>query len=101
MRNLGLVLLLPLTACLMPPQGAALMQQTAQQFNFDLRFGRMELAGEQIAPKYNDDFTKKHRGWGSSVHITDAETVGLRMKGVENCDVSVRVAWYRVDEGYL
>ncbi len=77
------------------------MQQTAQQFNFDLRFGRLELAMEQVAPKYEGDFTKKHRGWGSAVHVTDAETVGLRMRGPENCDVSVRVGWYRVEDGDL
>jgi len=86
---------------MMPPQGAALMQQTAQQFNFDLRFGRTELAMEQVSPKYADDFVKRHRGWGSVVHVTDAETVGMRMKGVENCDISVQVGWYRVDEGEL
>ena len=77
------------------------MQQTAQNFNFDLRFGRMDMAVEQVAPKYADDFAKRHRLWGGLVHVTDAETTGLHMRGIENCDVSVRVAWYRAEEGEL
>jgi hypothetical protein len=99
--TLGFGLALPLVSCMMPPQGAALMQQTAQEFNFDLRFGRMELAIEQVASKYSDEFMKHHRGWGGAVHITDAETVGMRMRTPENYDISVRVGWYRADEGEL
>jgi hypothetical protein len=102
MRTLVFTLsVLATSACMMPPQGAALMQQTAQEFNFDLRFGRMELAVEQVAPKYESEFARKHRGWGNRIHVTDAESVGMRMRGQENCDVSVRVAWYRVEEGEL
>ena len=102
MRNailLGAVL--SATACMMPPQGAALVQQTTQQFNFDTRFGRMELAMEQVSPKYADEFMKRHRFWGGSIHVTDAEGTGMRMRGQENCDVTVRVTWYRTDEGEL
>ena len=99
--RLTLSLSLPIVACVMPPSGPALMQQTAQQFNFDMRFGRTEAAMEQIAPKYADEFVKRHRGWGSAVHVTDAETVSMRPKGPENYDVSVRVGWYRAEEGDL
>jgi hypothetical protein len=102
MRTLTLALpLVALAACMMPPQGAALVQQTAQAFNFDTRFGRMELAVEQVSPKYQEEFAKKHRAWGSTIHVTDAETVGMRMRGQENSDVTVRVAWYRAEEGEL
>jgi hypothetical protein len=96
-----LVLSLALAGCMMPPQGAALVQQTAQQFNFDTRFGRMALAVEQVAPKYESTFAKRHRAWGGAIHVTDAETVGMRMHGSEDCDVSVRIGWYRVEEGDL
>ncbi len=97
-----LLITLPLAlACMMPPQGAALVQQTAQHFNFDMRFGRTEIAGEQVAAKYQEEFAKKHRGWGGAIHVTDAETVGMKMRGQDNADVTVRVAWYRADEGEL
>jgi len=89
------------TGCMMPPQGAALVQQTAQQFNFDTRFGRMELAMEQVSAKYTEEFTRRHRYWGGSIHVTDAETVGMRMRGQDNADVTVRVGRYRTDEGEL
>jgi hypothetical protein len=101
MRKAILFTALAASACLMPPQGAALVQQTAQQFNFDTRFGRMELAMEQVSTKYADDFVKRHKHWGGAIHVTDAETVGMRMKGQENSDVTVRVGWYRADEGEL
>jgi len=102
MRTLVLGLgILATTSCMMPPQGAALIQQTSQEFNFDTRFGRMELAVEQVAPKYAEEFARKHRTWGNRVRITDAEGVGMRMRGQENCDISVRLAWYRTEEGEL
>ena len=87
--------------CMMPPQGAALVQQTAQQFNFDTRFGRMELAVEQLAPKYEGEFAKRHRFWGSAVHVTDAEMTGMKMKGPQDAEVGVRIGWYRIEEGDL
>lgn len=101
MRKLLASFSLVAIGCMMPPQGAALVQQTAQQFNFDTRFGRMEMAVEQIAPKYSSDFAKKHRFWGSSIHVTDAETTGMKMKGPQDADVGVRIGWYRIDEGDL
>jgi hypothetical protein len=101
MRTLVFFAALAASACMMPPQGAALVQQTAQQFNFDTRFGRMELAMEQVSPKYTEDFTKRHRLWGGGIHVTDAETVGMRMRGQDNSDVTVRVGWYRAEEGEL
>ena len=101
LRPLLFSCLLSATACMMPPTGAALIQQTAQQFNFDTRFGRMEMAVEQVSPRYLEKFQERHRYWGGSVHITDAETLGMKMKGEEDADVSVRVAWYRATEGDL
>ncbi len=86
---------------MMPPTGAALIQQTAQQFNFDTRFGRMELAVEQVSSKYLPEFERRHRTWGGAIHVTDAEMMGMKMRGDEDCDVSVRVAWYRAAEGDL
>jgi len=101
MRKLLASFSLVAIGCMMPPQGAALVQQTAQQFNFDTRFGRMEMAVEQVAPKYSGDFAKKHRFWGSSIHVTDAETTGMKMKGPQDADVGVRIGWYRIEEGDL
>ncbi|HSQ63160.1 MAG TPA: hypothetical protein VLM85_08080 [Polyangiaceae bacterium] len=100
MRTLLLCLVIA-TGCMMPPTGAALIQQTAQEFNFDTRFGRMEMAVEQVSPKYLERFQKRHRYWGGVIHVTDAEMMGMKMKGQEDCDVDVRVGWYRVNEGDL
>ena len=99
MRTLALAVVL--TGCMMPPQGAALVQQTAQQFNFDTRFGRMEMAVENIAPKYESEFAKRHRFWAGPIHVTDSEVTGMKMKGQQDCDVHVRIGWYRIDQGEL
>jgi hypothetical protein len=100
------LLFVPLAAalglgCLNQPTGAALVQQTTQEFNVNTRFGRMALASEDVAPSYRAEFAKRHRMWGGPVRVTDAETAGMRMKGVDQADVLVRVGWYRVDEGDL
>jgi hypothetical protein len=98
---IGALFALTTAGCMMPPQGAALVQQTTQEFNFDTRFGRMELAMEQVSAKYADEFMKRHRHWGSSIHVTDAEGVGMRMRGQDNSDITVRVGWYFADQGEL
>ena len=101
MRKAFFVGALLASGCMMPPQGAELVQQTTQQFNFDTRFGRMELAMEQVSAKYAEEFMKRHRYWGSAIHVTDSEPVGSRMRGQDNSEVTVRVGWYRADEGEL
>lgn len=88
-------------ACLNQPTGAALVQETTQEFNVNTRFGRMQLAFEDVAPGYKSEFLRRHSLWGKSVRITDAETAGMQMKGIDQADVVVRVGWYRVDEGDL
>jgi hypothetical protein len=92
---------LVLAACINQPTGAAKVQETAQELNTNTRFGRLELATEKVAQKARADFLQKHAGWGGKVRIADAEMVGLRMKGEEDAEVSVRVAWYRPDEDEL
>ena len=100
MRSLVLVFPL-LAACLNQPTSGALVQQTAQELNVNTRFGRLELASENVAPTYRDRFAELHREWGGNVRIADTELSGLTMKGPEEALVLVRVAWFKVDEGDL
>lgn len=78
-----------------------MVQQTAQELNVNTRFGRFELAGENVAPTYKAQFAETHKDWGNSVRVADTELAGLQMKSKDEALVMVRVAWFKVDEGDL
>jgi hypothetical protein len=81
--------------------GPAKMQEAAIELNVNARFGRMELASERVAPKGRQDFFGHRQGWGGRVRVADTEVSGLKMTGDEDAEVTVRVAWFRPDEGEL
>jgi hypothetical protein len=90
------------TGCPMPPSPAADMQNAAIELNTNIRFGRMELAIEHVAPTAREDFLAHRRAWGNSVQLADYEMVGAHMeKGDEAAEVSVRYSWYRSDQDEL
>ena len=84
--------------------GGASAQTIATNFTNNLRFGRMELAAESIAPgeKNQTAFVEHHKSWGNRIRVADAELIGIKMiKKDEEADVSVRVSWFRLDEEEL
>jgi hypothetical protein len=87
-----------LYGCPAPPSALAQAQQTAREFNQDMRFGRDELVMERVAPTVRDDFAAHHHGWGSSVRLADVELAGIRPHGDHALEVIVRVAWYRPEQ---
>jgi hypothetical protein len=88
----------PLAACITPPTPMARAQETTQEFNLDIRYGRTETAINHVAPSARDDFTAHHRAWGAGVRIAELEVAGLHPKGDQDCEVIVRVSWYRPDQ---
>jgi hypothetical protein len=77
-------------------------QEAALELNLNARFGRMELAVERVAPKARDAFMEKRRAWGTSIRVADYDMTGLKMlKGEEDCETVVRVAWFRASENDL
>jgi hypothetical protein len=98
----GLVSSLLLLGCPLGGQSRpARAQEAALELNLNARFGRMELAAERVAPKARDSFFDRRRTWGGNVRIADYELAGLRMKGNDDCETVVKVAWYRANEGDL
>lgn len=82
-----------------PPARA---QEAATELNLNTRFGRMELASEHVAPKEREAFLERRRTWGSSVRVADYEVAGFHMmKGDEDAEMLIKVAWYRIDQGDL
>ena len=98
---LSALVALSAAACLNQPTSGALVQQTAHELNLNLRFGRMELASENVGPTYKEKFVQAHEAWGGQVRVADTELDGLQLTGKEDALVAVRFAWFRVDEGDL
>jgi len=96
-------LVLASAACSGAPMGAAKAQEVAHDFNLNTRFGRMELAAESIDPKMRESILQARRKWGGDVRLADMELMGMRSldKSHDDVDVSVRIAWYRPNEGEL
>jgi hypothetical protein len=90
-----------LVACAAPTTGLAAAQQTAQAFNMDARFGRNELVLDQIAPAARDDFSQRHRDWGTAIRVADVELAGMKARGDKEVEILVRVAWYRPEQQEL
>lgn len=61
----------------------------------------MELAAEAVSPKGRERFFERRRAWGGKIRIADYELQGVKMKGDDDADIFVRIAWFRVDEGDL
>lgn len=94
--------LLALSCALGGQSKPARAQEAALELNLNARFGRMELAAERVAPKARDAFFDKRKGWGTTIRVADYDMTGLRMlKGEEDCETVVRVAWYRASENDL
>lgn len=83
--------------------GAAKAQEVAHDFNLNTRFGRMELAAESIDPKVREKILQARRKWGGDVRLADMELAGMKSldKSNDDVDVSVRIAWFRPNEGDL
>ncbi len=106
LRRLATLLLAPasllLTACPLGHQSPpARAQEAAIELNTNTRFGRMELAAERVAPKAREAFFVRRRTWGNKIRLADYEMAGLKMKGDDDAETFVRIAWYRVDEDDL
>jgi hypothetical protein len=106
MRPSSPLLFLPLAFVLLgcpvghqsPPARA---QEAATELNTNTRFGRLELATERVAPKSKEAFLVRRKAWGAAVRVADYELAGFEMRGKEDAEMIVKVAWYRITEGDL
>ena len=54
-------------------------QEAVNELNLNARFGRMELAGEFVAPKAKELFFERRKAWGGKVRVADYEVSGIKM----------------------
>lgn len=97
----GLLFAVLLCGCPVAHQSAAARaQEAASELNVNTRFGRMEMAAQHVAPKAKQQFFERRKAWGAKIRVADYELAGMRLlKGEEDAEMLVKVAWYRIDEG--
>jgi len=98
------VLLLSFGLLLAAPAGGCLLQNASpvtrlkddvQALNSDLRWGRLDLAIQMVAPSYRRAFVRARTTWGDQVQIADSDVLGVRVVEEEDAAIStVTVRWY-------
>ena len=97
MRRLLCVLALTtLSGCLL--QNLSATRQLTDQvyaFNDEIRWARMDLATERVAPEYRPEFLQRHRSWGHDVQIADFDTTHVQISDdMESATSLVTISWY-------
>lgn len=90
-----------LTGCLPPANPSQLLADSAFDMNVATRFGRMDVALEHVGDDARESFARTHARWGRDVRVVDIELLSLGMKGNDQADVSVSVAWQRPDDANI
>jgi hypothetical protein len=89
---------LALAGCIIPPTSAMRLTESAYDLNTAARFGRMDVALENVRDTARDEFTQRHASWGRAVRIVDYEFGGVGMRKDGDADVTVTVLWQHPDE---
>jgi hypothetical protein len=97
----ALVASLVLLGCPMPETSAARMQNAASDLNTNVRFGRMSLAVEKVAPKEREEFLARRKTWNGRIELADYELISAKMVGEDDAEVIVKYDWYELSIGDL
>jgi hypothetical protein len=79
----------------------AKLDDTVQETNTAVRFGRSDIAAENVAPSARKAYFDRHKSWGGDVRIVDVEYAGTEKVTSEEAVVLVSFGWYRPTEGVL
>lgn len=79
----------------------AKLDDTVQETNTAIRFGRSDIAMENVAPASRKAFADHHKFWGSDVRIVDVEFAGTEKSSESEAVILVSFGWYRPTEGVL
>jgi hypothetical protein len=91
---------LAMLGCPYVPTNASRMQESAADFNTNVRFGRNELAVEQVLPESREEYLRHHKPWGKELSLADYELVSAKMVD-DNADVCIKYNWYNVRDNDL
>jgi hypothetical protein len=93
MARLLAMLALASAGCIGALTPGSKLQETSSTMNTDVQFGRTELAVEQVIPKGREEWSKNHKGWGSTIRISDSEVAGMHLIDASHGEVTLKVAW--------
>ncbi|MGZ3417518.1 MAG: hypothetical protein ACXVEF_12755 [Polyangiales bacterium] len=79
----------------------AKLDDTVQETNTAIRFGRSDIAMENVAPASRKAFMDRHKNWGGEVRIVDVEFAGTEKVSADEAVILVSFGWYRPTEGVL
>ncbi|UJR86761.1 Hypothetical protein I5071_88620 [Sandaracinus amylolyticus] len=65
--------------------------------NDEVRWGRVDLAAQRVAPSHRAAFVASHRAWGSEVHVADADVTNMDL-GLEGGRAASYVNYSWIDE---
>ncbi|MDQ3033692.1 MAG: hypothetical protein M3Y87_14840 [Myxococcota bacterium] len=89
------------------------------QLNDEVRWGRVDLAAQRVAPAHRRQFVRSHRGWGANIHVADADVTNMDLglpdgraasfvtyswfdeRTMELQSTTVRQLWRGEGEGYV
>jgi len=99
--SLALCSAVALAGCIAPPTPAQRLAESAYDLNTAARFGRMDVAIENVRDSSRETFSRTHAAWGKSVRIVDCEMSGFSMRQDGDADVFVTINWQRIDESTM
>lgn len=71
------------------------LQEAVNEMNDAARWGRFDIAGDRVHPRYRGKFASTHAKWGGAFQIADMEIVDVRLQGGEDTATStVAYGWY-------
>lgn len=49
------------------------------QLNDEIRWGRIDLAAQRVAPSHRRQFVQSHRAWGTTIRIAEADITNMQL----------------------
>ena len=87
---------LGLGGCLLDQNSpSTLLRDQVYGLNDEVRFARLDLASERVAPSYRQTFLRSHARWGGEVRIAEQDMAHIRLAEDSDSATSVvTVSWY-------
>jgi hypothetical protein len=90
------LLLLSLTGCTLAnltPQ--ARFSDSAYTLNDAARWGQVDIAVGHVSPKYAERFMQRHKEWGETISIADADVTRMKIAAdPKSAMAEVSLSWY-------
>ncbi|MEO0325401.1 MAG: hypothetical protein AAF447_20765 [Myxococcota bacterium] len=97
MRTFSLLLALALSGCMLGNlTQSEKLREAVNGYNEEVRWTRLDLALQRVAPAHRAAFRAHHLGWGRDIQLADVEVMSMRVAGeeAENATSTVTYRWY-------